>query len=577
MKASRLTNTSLALWLLVAPMSARAAELLSVDTTGTRSANGGVEERFCVSADGRLVAFGSASTNLVQPDTNGLSDVFVRDCELRSNVWSTVQTRSSIPGPGSYPVELTPDGRQLLFVSRATNLVAGATAPLHQLYLHDLPSNQTRLVSVSHDGVQASSGSVVRPAFDARHPRISADGRFVIFASTATDLVAGVDEGTGADIFCRDMGLGVTELITASPTGRALDRGTGNAFMSTNGRFFAFASQATNVVAGLANTNGEAQVYWRDRLAGTNALVSSDLTGGFPAHHANLRSLSRDGRYVCFDALATNIVAGQNDANGTQDLFIRDMVVGETWLVTRATNGSTTGSRVAGAEFSANGEWMLFSATVADLVPGVVDVNGGSPDLFLHHLPTRTNALVSRSLSGQTGADRFVSDGFAVLSSSGRFVLFTTTATNLLAGGTTAVQRLLLRDQLAGRTLDPLRAAPFPTPAYNAARFTVSADERSIFFLTLTNLDSAVVDANQAPDLFRAPLYAPRLLTPLPGHAIPAEALALATYLLQSSTNVLDWVNCATNTAGADGVFTVPDPLPVGPKRFYRLREPDPL
>jgi Tol biopolymer transport system component len=546
---------------------ARAAELLSVDSTGTRAGAGAVQETFCINADGRFAAFVSTATNLVAHDTNGIADIFVRDCVLRSNIWDTTRSLGSGGGLISSPISFTPDGRFLLFTSRATNLVAGATASLNQLYVQDLWSNVTTLVSVSFDGFHAS-GTAISSALP-----ISDDGRFACFSTTATDLVAGVDSGTGTDVYGRDLVSGVTELITASPGGLALDRSTLSFRMSADGRFFAFSTQATNVVAGLANTNNTAQVYWRDRVAGTNALVSMDVTGLPCTFGSALLSLSRDGRYVCFNALATNVVSNQNDLNGTQDLFIRDMWAGETWLVTRATNGNTTGSRVTGGEFSANGEWMLVAPTVADLAPGVQDINSGSPDLYLHHLPVRSNVMVTLSLSGLTGASHYVSDGFAHVSSSGRYVLFSTESTNLATGAGSIVTRLLLRDQPAGHTLNPLNAV-YSTLPYNAARFLISDDERFMFFLASANYDPTVLDQNASPDLFRAPLYEPRLHASPPGAPLTADGLSFTTWILQSSSDLVNWTGVATNTAGADGQVTLNDPMPPGARRFYRLIEP---
>jgi hypothetical protein len=558
-------------WLGLQPLPA--AELVSVDTTGTQAGNLGVGENLYVSADGRYVAYESSSTNIVMPDVNGMRDVFVRDCTLRSNIWGSVAARSSSTS-GSYPLGLTPDGRYVLFASTATNLVPGATSATLQLYRQDLWSNVTALVTVATNGSNASGSGVLGATIGLKVKRMSADGRFVVFLSQANDLNPNAGSGATIDAFCRDLVNGTTDLITATPDGQATDRNVINCLMSTNGRYFVFDSPATNVVPSLTNLTGRAQVYWRDRQTGTNTLVSVNRDGAITAENAALLSFSRDGRYVCFNTIATNIVPSQNDSNGTQDIFVRDMLLGETWLVSRATNGNTTASRVSAAEFSADSAWLLVSPVITDLVPGVTTFSGATRDLCLHHVTTRTNRLVTRSLYGPTGANDYITDSFAALSPGGRYTAFRTTATNLWAGGSNATTRLLLHDRIAEATFNPV-GGNYVTPAYNEARFTLSDDEQFLFFLASENYDPNVADANKGADVFRARLRAAELKPTLtPGGPITGQGLALAAYILQSSGDLHTWSNAATNTANSNGVFLLTDPAPPGPQRYYRVVTP---
>jgi hypothetical protein len=339
--------------------------------------------------------------------------------------------------------------------------------------------------------------------------------------------------------------------------------------MSTNGRYFAFETSAKYVVSGLTNTGGS-QVYWRDREAGTNAVVTLSLDGTFLGRGAFLQAMSQDGRYVCFTSIGTNFVPNQNDRDASSDLFIRDMFAGETWLVTRATNGATTAGQVLGGQFSGNGEWLIFSAATLDMIPGVNDANGANYDILAHHLPTRTNAIVSVSHDGKTGADTYTSDGFARISSSGRFVLFTTTATNVMAGLTNHAQRLLVRDMWAARTVEPLRVAAFATPAFNQARFDISRDERFIFFLSSGNYDPRVANTNQQIQLFRAPLFAPEVRWGSP--YMQGTGLAGLSYVLETSSNLVNWTAVSTNLADSMGKLQLADPSAAGQARgFYRL------
>jgi len=559
-----------------------AAQMLSIDSTGTRSGQVGVGEPFAISADGRFVAFMGAATNYVANDTNGTSDVFVHDCVLRQHVWDTTFALSPITALNgrSTPWAITPDGRYLLFASTATNLVSGITYSSggEQLYVRDLLSNATTLVTLSHDGSNMANRPVLSPRIGG-HP-ISSDGRFVSFASTATNLVP-IDTNIDYDVYCRDLAIGATELITVAPSGdRPLDAGTFSFVVSTNGRFFAFETTATNVVGGIFNTSRLIQVYWRDRLAETTTLVTVTLEGGFALASGNslLRDMSRDGRYVCFQSLATNLVSNQNDTGSSYDLFIRDMFLGETWLVTRNTNGAASGSTQGGGQFSDNGQVLIFSSSTANLVPGVADANGSSVDIFAHYVRGRSNDIVSASWQGNTGANAYTADGFANISATGRFVLFTTTANNLIPGSTDQVQRLYLRDLQARLTLDPLRSPYFPTPSFNYAHTAISETERYIFFMTQANFDPFVTDTNlKNIDLFRAPLYQPKFLSigPSPNKPMTTEGLPNATYMLQASTNLINWTSLYSNTCDDQGrVIFYDAPVLFFPKRFYRLLWP---
>ena len=548
-----------------------AAQLLSLDQTGTGSGNFGISEFITISADGRFATFESRATNHVAGDTNASLDVFVHDCVLKRHVWNTTHALS-FPTPGalqgSRPWALTPSGRYLAFDSTATNLVPGLNFNPNtgfQLYVQDLLSNVTTLVSVAHDGTNlANPGLGFRP----RSRPISSDGRFVAFAANATNLTSLSDANDrGFDIFCRDLANSTTEVITVAPGGGStLDASTSSFIMSTNGRFFAFETMANYVIAGISNTSRTVQVYWRDRTAETTALVTVTVEGGYAFSSGNslLRDMSADGRYVCFQSLATNLIAGQNDSHATYDLFIRDMFLGETWLVTRNTNGAASGS-TQGGQFSADSSVLIFSSSIANLVPNISDANGSSLDIFAHYLSTRTNAIVSVSSQGNTGADRFTADSFARISATGKYVLFTSTATNLITAPP-AAQRLYLRDLHAGRTLDALRSF-FPTPAFNEARMAISDDERHIFFLTQTNFDHTVVDTNNGVDLFRSPLYEPKFLTARP---MVADALPNTTYVLQSSIDLANWFNTFTNVSDGNGqlIYNLHSTSPI---HFHRL------
>ena len=438
-----------------------------------------------------------------------------------------------------------------------------------QVYVHDLWSNTTVIASVTPDGFTAGNG-------DSFHARISADGRFVAFKSRATNLVDLADaNGDAADIFVRDLSSGRTKVISIAPSGdRTLDHGvsdSGGLRMSTNGRYFAFETEAFDVVLGFNDTNHSGLVYWRDRLAATSVLVSRTLSGTFPRYgSASLADLSSDGRYVCFGSYLSNLVAGVIDGSGNPKVFIRDMQLDEAWVVTLSTNNYALSGY--GTRFSGNGRHLLFHCDSTAVVPGVPDANGYGRDYFLHDVLARTNAIVTRSISG-TGSDDAVIGGRARLSDDGRFVLFMSYGTNFIAGTATRSSRFYVRDMNANRTLNALQLAPQePGPGFADTMYEISADGRAVAFLSVTNLDSGVVDGNSAIDLFVAPVYAPRLVGIHPSVLLIGEGIAGETYVVEASEDFSNWTTVNTNVADAAGLFEARDAQPgSGAKRFYRL------
>jgi hypothetical protein len=192
MRHGKLQSWTIA-WAAFFPLMVPAAQMLSVDHTGTNAGGNDVGEAFLISGDGRYAAFSSRGTNYIIGDTNGIGDIFVYDCLLRSNVWNTCYSAGTVSvNLGSRPLDLTMDGRFLLFQSRATNHLPGISFPAgesHQLYVRDLASNMTHCVSVARDGTNAADGTVFAPGAGSPRHYLSSDGRFVIFGSSGTNLV----------------------------------------------------------------------------------------------------------------------------------------------------------------------------------------------------------------------------------------------------------------------------------------------------------------------------------------------------------------------------------------------------
>jgi len=241
-------------------------EVISVSTTGERAGGSGSPS---ISADGRFVAFASAASNIVAGDTNGLTDIFVRDRLTRT----------------------------------------------------------TERVSLSSGGQQGNAGS--------GSPAISADGRFVAFGSVASNLVAN-DTNNQSDVFVRDRVAGATELVSVSSAGQQTNGISYAEDISGDGRFVAFMSAATNLVPD--DTNGKWDVFVHDRLARTTERVSVSSQSAEGDQTSLNGSISADGRFVAFQSMAMNLVP--DDTNGHEDIFVRDRETANTTRVSVAPDGS---------------------------------------------------------------------------------------------------------------------------------------------------------------------------------------------------------------------------------------------
>jgi len=320
-----------------------------------------------ISADGRHVAFSSEAANLVPGDTNGTADVFVRD---RRAATTTRVSGSSTGAQGngvSYGAAISADGRYVAFYSDAANLVPGDTNGATDVFVRDRRAGTTARVSVSSTATQANGRSY--PA------AISADGRYVAFVSQAANLVPGDTNGT-ADVFVRDRRAVTTTRVSVSSTGAQADKESYWPSISADGRHVTFYSDATNLVPG--DTNGTADVFVRDRRAATTTRVSVSSTGAQGNGPSAFPSISADGRYVAFDSGAASLVPG--DTNGAADVFVRDRRAGTTTRVSVSSTGAQGNGLSRFPAVSANGRYVVFGSLAANLVSG--DTNG-TADVFI--------------------------------------------------------------------------------------------------------------------------------------------------------------------------------------------------
>ena len=434
---------------------------VSVATGGGQANSGSFDPS--ISADGRYVAFVSAATNLVSGDTNGAWDIFVHDRQTGQTTRVSVATGGGQANLDSLDPSISADGRYVAFVSAATNLVSGDTNNFQDIFVHDRQTGQTTRVSVASDGTQANGHSYA--------PSISADGRYVAFASLASNLVSGDTNGAW-DVFVHDRQTGETTRVSVASDGtQAIGFFFGSSpSISADGRYVAFDSWATNLVSG--DTNDKPDVFVHDRQTGQTTRVSVSSDGTQANNGAIYPSISADGRYVAFESNSTNLVSG--DTNSVTDIFVHDRQTGQTTRVSVSSDGTQAngGPGWSGnpSSISADGRYVAFHSYADNLVSG--DTNSAT-DIFVHDRQTGVTTRVSIASDG-TQANGFSAS--PSISADGRYVAFMSGATNLVSGDTNNDWDVFVHGRegnIAPTVVSITRADPNPTSAASVT-FTVT-------------------------------------------------------------------------------------------------------
>ena len=529
--------------------------LVSANLAGTGGGNG---DSFPtgISTNGQFALFESAASDLVANDTNSANDVFVRDVVNGTMTLVSVSTNGSSANGTSRSSVMTPDGRYVAFVSAASYLVAGDTNGIPDVFVRDLQMATTALVSIG-----AKSTNSTNPLLGgSESPEITPDGRYVVFYSTATNLVPGVK--TTGEMYVRDLTAG--SMIWASTNARAIFQsvtgstnavscnysisddgqfvgfeactnppGGSSAFgiilryglqtgltdtigtnanvpllsfeiihdlaMTPDGRFIAF-------VANVGNASGtNTAIYLWDAQTGTNELVSMDL------NNANLAIgicdspvISSNGQFVSFISNATNLTA--NALTGDFHAYIRDVQAGVTLLLDADTNGVGVGvSSTTAPALSADGNVAVFdSAKLLNdnrcLAYDVFarDVAAGATDL----ISARQPALPSQTPDGISSLTAFS------VSSNGQFVAFYSDADDIVPNDTNGYRDVFVRDLVLGTNL---LVSVDSNGVFSADSFStepsISGDGRYVAFTSLA--DNLVPgDNNHAQDVFVRDLQA---------------------------------------------------------------------
>ena len=389
-----------------------------------------------ISADGCLVAFSSNAFNLVADDTNGQPDVFLHDCRTGLTTRLSVDSSGKEANGWTYGFALSADGRFAAFESGADNLVPNDTNGHTDIFVHDRQTGSTTRVSVAASGAESNNGS--------SSPALSADGRFVAFESWASNLVP-EDTNGQPDIFVHDRTTGAVALASVDSTGEQANYWSYQPAISADGRFVAYQSYASNLVADDSNTAYD--IFVHDRLTGATTRVSVDSRGVQANAHSFEPDLSADGRLVVFHTAASNLVPGDTavceDPWGTHncvDVFVHDRRTGTTTRISVDSLGVQGNNDSGGAALSADGRFVAFSSAATNLVPG--DTNQVS-DVYVYDRQLRAMARVSVD---STGWQANGSSGAVALSADGRYATFSSQADDLVLLDTNGVEDIFVHD-----------------------------------------------------------------------------------------------------------------------------------
>jgi Tol biopolymer transport system component len=403
---------------------AKGAQRLNHNTYGLQA--DGSADVAAVSADGRCVAFSSVASNLeYSGDTTGLRDVFVRDIGPGT---TSLISAGLAGGPGNgasgASLDLSADGRVVVFDSWASDLVLDDVGGELDVFVHDRQSGVTERISVASDGTPANGPST--------GGSVSADGRFVAFTSWADNLVA-QDVNNVEDVFVHDRLLGTTVRISEELDGTDGEASSHSPAISASGQFVAFATRANNLVP---DALGEYMyIFVHDLLSGETVHVSKNDLGQFSHGDCDTKpAISADGRFVAFATYAYNLDVTIGDWNGVHDVFVHDRQQATTRRVSANAMGHEGNGGSILPTLSADGRFVAFTSGASNLTAS--DGNGVA-DVFVHDRHTGELRCASLKPTGSTAQG---ASGSALLTADGQQLVFLSAADDLVLDDTNGVQ-----------------------------------------------------------------------------------------------------------------------------------------
>jgi Tol biopolymer transport system component len=516
--------------------------LVSVNLAGTGGGNDN-SWPIALSTNGQSVLFESSASDLVAGDTNNATDIFVRNLVSAQTLLVSVNTNGVAGDRDSSGSTMTPDGRFVAFVSKATDLLPGDTNDIPDIFLRDLQSSNTVLVSIGALSVSSSN----QPSIS---PEISPDGRYIVFTSVGTNLVPGVQ--TTNEIYLRDMVAGTTTWVSSGATQAvqvlphpppSLPVVSFNYILSADGRYVAYEAYPP-VVGGNTITRGYILRY--DAVTGLTVVVSTNAVAYLLGNNRSL-DMTSDGRYIAFAALT-------NDPSFVTNSFILvwDAQVGAATLASGDLGGHVpTNSICSSPVLDPTGRFVAFLSSATNLVTntiagdlqkissGVTNLDFGF-HLYLRDLQAASTVLIDADTNA-AGASLKTSP-IPSMSADGRFVAFESADPRFVPRDSNRNLDVFVRDTSSNATeLISCRASALPSNAPNWANtlslFSVSSDGR--FFAFSSDADNLVAnDTNNCRDI------------------VVRDLLVGTNFLVSANTNNLPANNFSTDPAiSGDGRF----------------------
>ncbi len=416
-------------------------------------------------------------------------------CTTASYVSAQSTTRASV-GPGgaesnsaSVSPSMSADGRFVVFCSGASTLVPGDTNNRVDVFVRDLTTGQNWRVSVATGGTQGNESSGGGGG-DGDTPRISSDGRFVAFASFASNLVAN-DTNGNSDVFVHDRQTGTTTRISVSSTGTQGSGLSDFPTISGDGRFVAFRSAANDLVPN--DTNFAGDIFLHDRQSGSTSRISVGPGGVQASNGSEFPAFSADGQFVAYRSFANNLVVG--DTNFLPDVFVYSVAADQSERVSIATDGTQANGYGSRPSISADGRYVVFESDASNLAPG--DTNG-TADIFRRDRVMASTVRLSVDSAGAQGNNW---SSIPAISANGQYVVFQSTATNLVPGDTNSSDDVFIRDIAGGQTQRLSITTAGVQGDFTSIRPAISADGRFVAFQSgATNLVPG--DTNFQDDIF---------------------------------------------------------------------------
>lgn len=393
-----------------------------------------------VSHDGRLVAFEGDWTGF---KTKGYEGIIVKNMDTGA---LSNEHRSALGVPGGSgagsPV-LSADGRFVAFSSASSNLLGEPySGALYDIYVASTTGSRIVRVSTASDGTLAADGRAL-------NPDLSANGRYVTFESTSSNLVAGGSTAQ-TDVFFKDTVTGTTTRLSTSLSGSDGNGESINAHIAANGKMAVFQSDASNLVDN--DANGYSDIFVWDAASGAVRNVTKDLVAVSSPNNGAFNpdiAVTADGDTIVVFETGRSLVAA--DDHNSSDIYALNVTRGTIQLVSARADGTGVGASSYDASISDDGRWVVFTSGSDSLV---ADDNNGYADVFVKDLVTGEIALVSRAANGKVGNQ---ASGHAAISAGGDFIVFESGATNFAStdgnGGFSDVFRVsnpLLKDKLVG-------------------------------------------------------------------------------------------------------------------------------